>query len=142
MSLQRMSNNIKENYIPPELTGPAIVTNINYNNGKTDLLNTPYINEYKYCNEFDLSKNFNDPYYISSNQKLAGGPQAKSNIPPIIAPPIADTEYWQPNDFVVPSGINSNATQDLYSSGYLISECCDKAPLFPEKAKRMSYVLQ
>ncbi len=72
---------------------------------------------------------FNNPNYESLNQKLAGGPNPKTLVMPIIVPPIADTEFWKPNDFVIPRAINSESNVELYQSGYVIQneECLPKA---------------
>ena len=41
---------------------------------------------------------------------------------PIIAPPIADSEFWKPNDFVFPRAINSESNVELYQSGYVVQD--------------------
>lgn len=56
---------------------------------------------------------------VSNNQKLVGGPNPKTLVQPIIPSPAYDNQVWQPNDFVVPSGINQQQRQELYSNGYI-----------------------
>ena len=103
----------------------------------TPIVATPQNNFW--CNkEISLSQHFNDPNYISSNQKLANGdkftgdgvikqPTAnpKTLKAPIIVPPIADFEHWKPNDFIVVAGVNDQKTKELAQSGYLLSNCCE-----------------
>ena len=64
------------------------------------------------------------PEFDSLNQKLVGPVNPKTLISPIITPPIANNEYWKPNDFVFPSGINDSTNQNLHESGYIVSTCC------------------
>jgi hypothetical protein len=56
---------------------------------------------------------------VSNNQKLAGGPNPKTLVQPIIPSPCYDEGTWQLNDFVVPTGINNQKRQELYSNGYV-----------------------
>lgn len=65
----------------------------------------------------------NHENYIFQNKTLSGPESARAKIPPIITPPIANTEYWRPNDFVVASGINAESNVDFSRSGYYESEC-------------------
>ena len=57
------------------------------------------------------------PNYVDANQDLLGPANPQTRIPPIIAPPLACSEYWKPNDFVIPSGINETGMQELYQFG-------------------------
>ena len=71
--------------------------------------------------------------FLSQNQLLAnsgGGVDPRTKVIPIIAPPIADTEYWRPTDFAIPNIINDSRNTDIYGSGYMVSACCipDKVP--------------
>ena len=56
---------------------------------------------------------------VSNNQKLVGGANPKTLVQPVIPNPAFDSQVWQPNDFVVPSGINDQKRQELYSNGYI-----------------------
>jgi hypothetical protein len=56
---------------------------------------------------------------VSNNQKLAGGPNPKTLVQPVIPSPCFDESVWQLNDFVVPTGINNQKRQELYSNGYV-----------------------
>ena len=71
---------------------------------------------------------FNNPNWMSVNQKLAGPPNPKTKIAPIIPPPLADLNYWKANNMVTHSAINDNTNLDVYQSGYQVSTCC--APTF------------
>jgi Ca2+/Na+ antiporter len=61
---------------------------------------------------------FNNPNWSSASQKLAGGPNPKTNIPPVIVAPLADLSYWRSNNLVNYSQINEQSHGDLYRSGY------------------------
>jgi hypothetical protein len=67
---------------------------------------------------------FNNPNFTSVSQKLVGGPNPKTLIPPIVAPPLADLEYWRSNNLVTHSAVNEESNIDVYNSGYQISTCC------------------
>ncbi len=58
---------------------------------------------------------------VSNNQKLAGTPNPKTLVQPVIPTPAYDNQVWQPNDFVVPSCINNQQRQELYTNGYIAS---------------------
>jgi len=125
---------MKENY---KLPNPKVFTDPNYNAvayalqySDTPLQVLPTNSKWR-DQEIDLSKDFNDPYYESANQKLAGGPIPRTFVNPIIAPPIADTEYWRPTDFVVPSGINDQKNRELFQSGYAACSETHCTPLAP-----------
>ena len=104
----------------------------------TPILTTPENNFW--CNHVEnTSKTFNNPNYISPNQKLANGtlypskkPSAnpKTDVAPIIPPPITDSEYWKPTDLVIISGINDQKNVELSQSGYLLSNCCETPKYF------------
>ena len=64
---------------------------------------------------------FNNPNWTSLSQKLAGGPNPKTNIPPVISAPLADLTYWGGSNLVNYSQINEQGHTDLYRSGYYIS---------------------
>ena len=67
---------------------------------------------------------YNNPNYMSSSQKLAGGPNPKSHIAPVIAPPATDLEYWRANNLVTHSAINAESQVEAFQSGYQVSTCC------------------
>ena len=67
---------------------------------------------------------YNNPNYVSSSQKLAGGPNPKSNIAPVVAPPATDLEYWRANNLVTHSAINAESQVEAFQSGYQVSTCC------------------
>lgn len=69
--------------------------------------------------------------YQSMNQRLAGGANPKTLIPPVIVPPIADLDYWKTNNLVTHSHVNDMKQIDDYQSGYQVSTCCgaDQTPM-------------
>lgn len=80
-----------------------------------------------YDNQADLAN------YTSRNQVLAnGGPRSKqrcnpiTNIPPVVVPPSHALDYWQANNLITHSAINSMSQQDNYLSGYAITETAKK----------------
>ena len=75
---------------------------------------------------------FNDPQWISPNQKLVGGPNPKTLIAPVIVPPISSLDYWKNNNLAVKSGINTATPFDVINSGYKIQPCPKKPLPLPE----------
>ncbi len=75
-----------------------------------------------YCNdELDI-----DPQnFVSQNQALAGKPNPKTLIAPVIAPPPMDLQHWRANNLINHSHINTASQIDTYLSGYAVSNCCD-----------------
>lgn len=71
-----------------------------------------------FCNDCTRLE-FNDFKYISRNKNLAGPPNPKTLIPPVVAPPIAELSYWKTNNLITHSHINSQAEQPLYESGFI-----------------------
>ena len=63
------------------------------------------------------------PDFVSSNQKLAGKPNPKTLIPPVVVAPPMDLEYWRKNNLVNHSHINIESNFDEYLSGYKTSDC-------------------
>lgn len=64
--------------------------------------------------------------FVSANQRLAGGPNPKTLIPPVITPPSAALDFWRANDLINHSHINSEGNHDTYLSGYDESTCCER----------------
>ena len=75
-----------------------------------------------------------DENYVSINNKLVGGPNPKTLIPPMITTP-AYSLAWRKSDTVVPNMINGHATQDLSRSGYVSQEY---APYLPREYDDLS----
>ena len=73
------------------------------------------------------------PDHISPNQELAGGPNLKTRIPPIIAAPSHDLDSWRNNDFAVHSQINKETNFDEEKSGY-------NCGILPTKCEDCMYV--
>ena len=57
-------------------------------------------------------------YKKTSNQSLVGAPNPKTLVPPIMAPRIAEWEYWRLNDELTPEIINDEKERYDYESGY------------------------
>ena len=62
-----------------------------------------------------------DKNYTSINNKLVGGQNPKTLIPPIIPTPMYSMD-WRKSDTIVPSKINDRTNENLYKSGYLSTE--------------------
>lgn len=80
-----------------------------------------------------------DQSYHSYNQEIVGGPNPKTKIRPVVAPPSHAWEYWKENDLVFPSGINDRSVQDYYNSGYYIDQPVSKINKNNKKTKNTSY---
>jgi len=70
----------------------------------------------------EMSANATDSTYISINQKLAGPANPKTFIKPFIAPSINNLEYWRSNNTINHSHINTESQNDIYLSGYKVSD--------------------
>lgn len=67
----------------------------------------------------------NNPNFLSLNQNLAGPPNPKTLIQPVVTPPPTALDYWRDNNLINHSHINRESQNDLYLSGYKVSNCCD-----------------
>jgi hypothetical protein len=78
---------------------------------------------------------FNNPEYMSPSQRLAGNPNPKIYIAPVITPRLADMDYWRANNLVNHSAINAESQVAAYQSGYQTISCCPGQPtaLVPAK---------
>ena len=129
-------NFIKENFVVWDPEPSVIFDNTPHNIMKAvQETNTPIqvppSNNFWCDQNINVSANFNDPKYISVNKQLAGEAHPRTKVPPLIVPPIADSEYWRPTDLIVPRAINEQRTQELYQSGYITSTCCESKPVVP-----------
>lgn len=89
----------------------------------------------KPCMSYNCYKRNTDPFrtkqvvvdnnYTSINNKLVGGQNPKTLIPPVITTPCYSLA-WKASDMVVPSRINARSNDDLYRSGYISKD--DKEP--------------
>ena len=140
-NFQETKTHLRENYGPTETGyGPTLGAVVPNKNAMINMEGVPIptgqsgsygvqietnpFTSCRFCND-DISLEkcvFNNPNYESLNQKLAGGPNPKTLVMPIIAPPIADSEFWKPNDFVFPRAINSESNVELYQSGYVVQD--------------------
>lgn len=75
-------------------------------------------------------------YGYGQNQRLAGPPNPRTLVQPIIPNPIYDFEVWQPNDFIIPRGINDQKRQEFWQNGYVTQPCPPARPQSP-KIKEM-----
>ena len=73
------------------------------------------------------------PDHVSPNQELAGGPNPKTRVPPLVAAPSHDLDSWRNNDFVVHSQINKETNFDAEKSGY-------NCGILPTKCEDCMYV--
>lgn len=85
------------------------------------VVNSPSI--YRFCDD-EVPLGVNNPNYVSANQRLVGQPNPKTKIPPVMAPPCMDLDYWKANNLVVFSHINAQTQEDAYQSGFQESTCC------------------
>ena len=87
----------------------------------------------------EVAFDFNDPKYVSANQKLAGKANPRTLIPPVIVPPSSDLSYWRANNTVTHSAVNDQTQIDTYLSGYQVSNCCgivgNDTYIVPERKK-------
>ena len=67
---------------------------------------------------------FNNPEFMSNNQRLVGKPNPNTLIAPVVVPKCSDLDYWRTNNLVEHSAINSESQIDVYQSGYQVSTCC------------------
>ena len=71
-----------------------------------------------YNNPLQMTKEKIDKDYISKNNRLQGGANPKTLIPPMISRPCYGSD-WRNTNMVVPNIINGSNNEDLYKSGYL-----------------------
>lgn len=95
---------------------------INYSCSKPDDENVTKIkyNQNKYNVQNDYNSRGNNPNFArpTDNQFLAGGPNPKTLIPPIVPVPAMDIDYWRTNDNLTISTINSKKERYNSESGY------------------------
>lgn len=77
----------------------------------------------RFCNDrvpLDGPKGaYNNPEYVSPNQKLVGPANPKTKIPPVVSAPSHDMDYWRADNTVQHSRINAPSAEDPYRSGYI-----------------------
>ena len=100
--------------------------NINGKMYKETLIETP--EPIPFCNDYvSIDPQTSTTYGL--NQRLAGKANPKTNISPVVLPPIYDLDYWKDNNMIQFSAINTKGAQeDMYLSGYAESTCCDYLP--------------
>ena len=82
----------------------------------------------RFCND-SRKIGANDPNYVSANQRLAGPPNPKTLIQPVVVPPITDLDYWRANNLINHSHINTESQTDIYLSGYQVSNYCNNTDI-------------
>ena len=108
--------------------------------------------EIPFCNDSQSIDAQQNPWTVEKNQNLSRAPanayfqqgmrqNRNTYINPVIAPPIADLDYWKDNDMIFYPQINTaGAQEDMYLSGYAESSCCGYLPsgskLVPNKNNR------
>lgn len=110
----------KDNFVMPPYLAKAYSKTENLNGQENIIINRP--SNYTWYND-EVPFEFNNPEYISINQKLVGAANPKTNIPPVIVPPVAELEYWKTNNLVTNSLINDQKQIDISQSGYVLSSC-------------------
>ena len=112
-----------ENYTQPSML--SIQTNPKTGNQHVEFDNTT---AGRFCNDERPLDGpggaFNNPNWMSTNQKLVGPANPKTKIPPVVVAPSADLSYWKANNLVTHSAINEESQIDVYQSGYQVSTCC------------------
>ena len=133
-----MERSVAENYIPMDNTqmNNLSQTRVNYMNNSQEMnsrttpLNTLDISRRIYDHDSvnldsvpDVSEGiYNNPNWISPNQRMVGPANPKTNIPPVIVPPAADPSFWRGTNLTSSLKINQQGNTDLYRSGYIISD--------------------
>lgn len=79
----------------------------------------------RFCND-SRKVEPNNPNFVSTNQRLAGPPNPKTLIAPVVVPPAMALDYWRANNLINHSHINTESQRDTYLSGYEVSNCCDR----------------
>ena len=96
-------------------------------------------NSRRFCNEErSLDAEFNNPEWMSLNQRLAGPPNPKTKIQPVVVAPSHDLSYWKSNNLVTHSALNEENHIDVYQSGYHISTSCAPTYDYQENYKGTS----
>jgi hypothetical protein len=116
----------KTEYFTPQQSARQIDTNPK--TGRQRIVWDDLSNSRRFCNDnrpLDGPNGaFNDPNWMSASQKLAGGANPKTLIPPVVTAPSHDLSYWKANNLVTHSAINEETQIDVYQSGYQVSTCC------------------
>jgi hypothetical protein len=72
----------------------------------------------------DTTGVFNNPNYVSNNQKLAGFANPKTLIQPVMVEKSHDLDTWRTNNMVVHSAVNEMTQIEQYQNGYQVTTCC------------------
>lgn len=98
-----------------------------YKRGNLSMFKDPYAKTF--CDDAvdmdGVNGAFNKPNWVSENGKLSGPANPKTKIPPVVAIPSHDLNFWRANNMVVHSAINDESNTDVYRSGYQVSTQCN-----------------
>lgn len=94
-------------------------------------------NSQRFCDDnISLEGAFNNPEWMSLNQKLVGSANPKTNIQPVVIAPLADLSYWKGTNMVTFPQINESSNIDVHRSGYHVSTKCSEKTPFVENYRR------
>lgn len=80
----------------------------------------------RFCDD-EILQTYDEKQY-SYNQALAGPANPRTLVPPVlIAPPLA-FDFWRKNALVKHTRTNDSGADELYLSGFIPANCCDKTP--------------
>jgi hypothetical protein len=74
--------------------------------------------------KIDTTGVYNNPNYVSNNQKLAGFANPKTLIQPVMVEKSHDLDSWRTNNMVVHSAVNEISQIEQYQNGYQVTTCC------------------
>jgi hypothetical protein len=74
---------------------------------------------------YDVWNPLAGPEYHSENHALAGPPNPKTEVSPIVVGPSHDLDFWRSNNMITHSHVNKETEQDLYLSGQLSTTDCN-----------------
>lgn len=122
--------NFKENYEQPNKSIKFVVKPPRKNNEPINTSNLYLDDSTKctFCNPTQKVSSVNpdewNTLFVDNLNRSAGPPNPKTLIPPVVAAPIADLDFWKTNNLIVHSAINDQVQFDAYQSGYQVSTCC------------------
>ena len=101
-------------------------------------MSLPIDKQLNFCRDGRLLRE--DQTYVSANQNMVGGANPKTKIAPVVVAPPAAIEHRDRNSLTVPRCINEETQQDMYQSGYIVSDCCKMKGCTPiEECKSENY---
>lgn len=108
---------IRENYEPTYLGHPKKDDNVNYNKSQKSCFKS--LDCYKlYTDPNRVQPRVVEKQMLSKNNRLQGGQNPKTLIPPMVTRPAYDIE-WRKNSMIVPNVINSETNEAISKSGFM-----------------------